>query len=56
MVLKNQPWPHLLAAWKRRGVKTVINLRGGFDASFHALEKDAWQSAGPQLLAEGWKI
>jgi len=41
LVRTNQPWPHQLAAWKQRGIKTVINLRGGFDASFHALEKDA---------------
>ena len=32
LVRANQPWPHQLAAWKARGVKTVINLRGGFDA------------------------
>jgi protein tyrosine/serine phosphatase len=41
LVRTNQPWPHQLAAWKAKGVRTVINLRGGFDASFHALEKDA---------------
>jgi protein tyrosine/serine phosphatase len=41
MVRANQPWPHQLAAWKARGIRTVVNLRGGFDASFHALEKDA---------------
>jgi protein tyrosine/serine phosphatase len=43
LVRTNQPWPHQLAEWKRRGIKTIINLRGGFDASFHALEKDACQ-------------
>jgi protein tyrosine/serine phosphatase len=41
LVRTNQPWPHQLAAWKDRGIKTIVNLRGGFDASFHALEKDA---------------
>ena len=41
LVRTNQPWPHQLAAWKARGIRTIVNLRGGFDASFHALEKDA---------------
>ena len=49
LVRANQPWPHQLAAWKRRGIRTVINLRGGFDASFHALEKDACERLGLTL-------
>lgn len=50
LVRTNQPWPHQLAEWKARGIKTVINLRGGFDASFHALEKDACQRLGLTLV------
>jgi len=50
LVRTNQPWPHQLAAWKARGVKTVINLRGGFDASFHALEKDACERHGLTMV------
>ena len=50
LVRTNQPWPHQLAAWKARGVKTVINLRGGFDASFHALEKDACERLGLNMV------
>jgi len=50
LVRTNQPWPHQLAAWKARGVKTVINLRGGFDASFHALEKDACRRHGLEMV------
>jgi protein tyrosine/serine phosphatase len=50
LVRTNQPWPHQLAAWKERGVKTVINLRGGFDASFHALEKDACRQLGLEMV------
>jgi protein tyrosine/serine phosphatase len=46
LVRANQPWPHQLAAWKARGIKTFVNLRGGFDASFHALEKDACARLG----------
>ena len=50
MVRSNQPWPHQIAAWKARGVRTIINLRGGFDASFHALEKDACERLGLTLV------
>src|ERR1700743_297327 len=45
----NQPGPHQLAAWKERGVKPIVNLRGGFDASFHALEKDACRRLGLEM-------
>ncbi|UTP39104.1 sulfur transferase domain-containing protein [Phenylobacterium sp. LH3H17] len=50
LVRTNQPWPHQLAEWKRRGIKTIINLRGGFDASFHALEKDACERLGLKMV------
>ena len=50
LVRTNQPWPHQLAAWKAQGIKTVINLRGGFDASFHALEKDACERLGLKMV------
>jgi protein tyrosine/serine phosphatase len=50
LVRTNQPWPHQLARWKARGIKTVVNLRGGFDASFHALEKDACARLGIELV------
>jgi protein tyrosine/serine phosphatase len=50
LVRTNQPWPHQLAEWKKRGIKTVINLRGGFDASFHALEKDACERLGLKMV------
>ena len=46
----NQPWPHQLAEWKRKGIKTVVNLRGGFDASFHALEKEACERLGLNMV------
>ncbi len=46
----NQPWPFQLAQWQRQGIKTIINLRGGFDASFYALEKDACQRLGLTLV------
>jgi protein tyrosine/serine phosphatase len=50
LVRTNQPWPHQLAAWKARGIKTIVNLRGGFDASFHALEKDACRRLGLEMV------
>jgi protein tyrosine/serine phosphatase len=50
LVRANQPWPHQLAAWKARGIRTIVNLRGGFDASFHALEKDACERLGLKLV------
>lgn len=50
LVRTNQPWPHQIAEWKRKGVKTIVNLRGGFDASFHALEKDACERHGMNLV------
>jgi protein tyrosine/serine phosphatase len=50
LVRTNQPWPHQLAAWKDRGIKTIVNLRGGFDASFHALEKDACRRLGLEMV------
>ncbi len=46
----NQPWPFQLAKWKAGGIKTIVNLRGGFDASFHALEKDACEKLGLTLV------
>ena len=50
MVRANQPWPHQLAWWKRKGIKTIVNLRGGFDGSFYALEKDACARLGLELV------
>ena len=50
LVRTNQPWPFQLKRWKAAGIKTVINLRGGFDASFHALERDACERYGLTLV------
>jgi protein tyrosine/serine phosphatase len=50
LVRANQPWPHQLAEWRRRGIRTIVNLRGGFDASFHALEKAACERLGLTLV------
>ena len=50
LVRTNQPSPKQLARWRDRGVRTVINLRGGFDGSFYALERDACQRLGLNLI------
>jgi protein tyrosine/serine phosphatase len=46
----NQPWPFQLKKWRDAGIKTIINLRGGFDASFYALEKDACERLGLKMV------
>jgi protein tyrosine/serine phosphatase len=50
LVRTNQPWPFQLAAWARRGIRTVINLRGGMATSFRALEVDACARHGLELV------
>lgn len=50
MVRAAQPWPYQLKYWKRLGIKTIVNLRGGFDASFYALEKEACERLGLAMV------
>ena len=50
LIRTNQPWPYQLERWKRGGVKTIINLRGGFDGSFHQLERRACERIGLKLV------
>ncbi len=50
LVRTNQPWPFQLKAWADRGVRTVINLRGGVHTSFRALEVDACARYGLELV------
>jgi protein tyrosine/serine phosphatase len=50
LVRTNQPSPRQLKAWRDGGIKTVINLRGGFDASFYALEKEACEQLGLKMV------
>lgn len=50
LVRTNQPWPFQLRAWKARGIRTVINLRGGLASSFRALEEDACRQLGLELV------
>jgi len=50
LVRSNQPWPHQLAAWKRAGVKTVLNLRGRSASSAHLIEREACARLGLELV------
>ena len=50
LVRTNQPWPFQLKAWAKRGVRTVINLRGGKATSFRALEEEACTRLGLELV------
>ncbi len=50
MVRAAQPWPYQLKYWKKLGIKTIVNLRGGFDASFYALEKEACERLGLTMV------
>ncbi len=50
LVRSNQPWPFQFRAWADRGIRTVINLRGGVQTSFRALEVDACARHGLELV------
>lgn len=51
LIRTNQPWPFQLKWWRARGVRTVINLRGGgYPTSFYLLEKDACARLGLNLV------
>jgi len=50
LVRSNQPWPFQFKAWADRGIRTVINLRGGMHTSFRALEVDACARHGLELV------
>ena len=53
LVRTNQPSPRQLAYWKKKGVKTVINLRGARDEGYYWLEKDCllYTSPSPRDLS-----
>ena len=50
LVRTNQPSPAQLAYWKRRGIRTVINLRGARDEPYYWLEVDACRRLGLELI------
>lgn len=50
LVRTNQPSPRQLAGWARRGVKTVINLRGQRDEGYYWLEREACERLGLTMI------
>jgi len=42
----NQPSPERLARYKTRGIRAVLNLRGGGPSSYHVFEKEACETLG----------
>jgi protein tyrosine/serine phosphatase len=54
LVRSNQPFPFQLAWWARRGIRTVVNCRGGGETGFHALEREACARHG--LILEEFQI
>jgi protein tyrosine/serine phosphatase len=49
LVRANQPWPHQVKTWARRGIKTIVTLRHGVD-SHHILEQEACDKYGIKLV------
>lgn len=45
-----QPLPHQIAAAKRLGVRTILNLRGQFDIATYVYEREACRRAGLKLV------
>ena len=45
-----QPLPHQVRGLARRGIRTVVNLRGASDTSTYALERAACRDAGLKLV------
>ena len=49
MARANQPWPFQLKAWKRRGIKTVLNLRDQPQKADYVIEAEACERLGLKL-------
>ncbi len=51
LVRTNQPWPFQLKRWRGRGVRTVINLRGGgYMTGAYVLEREACARLGLEMV------
>jgi protein tyrosine/serine phosphatase len=44
-----QPWPHQISGFARRGGKSLVYLRGGFEHGSWPLEKEAVEASGLDL-------
>ncbi|VAV90142.1 Protein tyrosine phosphatase [hydrothermal vent metagenome] len=49
LVRTNQPSPVQIKAWADAGIRTMVNLRGGLQSGFHALEVEACEHYGITL-------
>jgi hypothetical protein len=49
-------WRRTDGTTTRESFKGETSFRSRLDEIRAELERDAWQTAGPHLLAEGWKI
>lgn len=45
-----QPLPHQIAAAKKLGIRTILNLRGQFDTATYIYEREACRRAGLKLV------
>lgn len=45
-----QPSPRDIAAWRERGIRTIINLRGDKPSGFYFLEEEACRKHGIELV------
>jgi protein tyrosine/serine phosphatase len=52
LVRANQPWPFQVKMWRDRGIKTIVNLRNGWDAH-HVLEQEACERYGVKQVQFG---
>jgi protein tyrosine/serine phosphatase len=50
LVTTSQPWPHQLKAWRDRGVRTVVDLRGAKDRVGGMIEDAACARLGLELV------
>jgi protein tyrosine/serine phosphatase len=50
LVRANQPWPFQIKAWRDRGIRTIVNLRGRGVDSHHVLEREACERSGIKLV------
>lgn len=50
MARANQPSPRAIARYAQMGIKTILNLRGKSDTGYYALEKEACEQHGIELI------
>ncbi len=50
MARANQPSPQAIARYARMGIKTILNLRGKSDTGYYALEREACERHGIEMI------